>query len=79
MADSKTKTAAPKPRSGPTDGVMAPGKVGRAARQVAAAQDPGTGLPAWDRPRAKYADSDDSIDARMWRLKRDHRDMGVRS
>lgn len=44
----------------------------------AGAQDVSRNLPDWDKPRAKYADDDQTIDARMWRLKRDHVEMGSR-
>ena len=34
--------------------------------------------PAKAEPRKKYADDDNSIDARMWRLNQDHIRMGAR-
>lgn len=77
--------AAPKPKevkkaTGAQSGVMATGAVGKAARQAAKdAQSHFDGqLPTWDRPDAKYKDDDNSIDARMWRLKQDHIEMGSR-
>lgn len=75
MAKAKTKAvaetapAAPvaKVVAGATSGVMAPGPVGKAARQAAAASLTPTPT-AWRAPDASYADDDTSIDARMWRL-----------
>lgn len=32
----------------------------------------------WEDPKAKYADDDNSPDARAWRVLRDHREMGSR-
>ncbi len=77
----KAKTE-PKPKTtGPTSGVLATGPAGKAARK--AAQDAVSHfdgqVPVWDRPGAKYAESDNSIDARMWRLKQDHIAMGSRN
>lgn len=73
---------AAKQQDGPTSGVLAPGSVGRAAREAAKAASaggPAVGVRPWEEPKAKYADGDESIDARMWRLRRDHIEMGARS
>jgi hypothetical protein len=60
---------APKGQDGATTGVMAQGALGRAARDAAhAAHVDGPNRPTgWRDPNAKYADDDQSIDARMWR------------
>lgn len=58
--------------TGPTSGVLASGPAGRAARERAEVQPSPTG---WRDPNANYADDDNSIDARMWRLSEDHRRM----
>lgn len=60
---------APKVVAGVTDGVMAPGPVGKAARAAAhsgSVQVPGP--TGWRDPNATYDEADQSIDARMWRL-----------
>ena len=77
-APTKTEKVA---STGVQDGVMAQGAVGKAARKAAqdAAHHFDGVLPVWDRPEAKYADDDNSIDARMWRLKQDHIAMGSRT
>lgn len=61
--------------------IHAPGAAGKAARARAKANADGSQggfLKPYDRPGAKYADDDTSIDARMWRLRRDHEAMGSR-
>lgn len=59
---------APKPKAtGATSGVSATGKVGKAAREAAALTNTGGSLTGWRDPGAKYAETDQSIDARMWR------------
>ena len=57
--------AAPRP-TGPQTGVMATGPAGKAARE-AARQSVQPALTGWRDPNAKFADDDNSIDARMWR------------
>lgn len=66
--------------TGATSGVMATGAVGKAARKAnqEAFSHFTADVPVWDRPDAKYAADDNSIDARMWRLKQDHIAMGSR-
>jgi hypothetical protein len=80
MPDKTTKSE-PKPKvTGATSGVLASGPAGKAARQAAkdAVSHFDGQVPEWDRPDAKYKDTDNSIDARMWRLKQDHIAMGSR-
>ena len=65
----KVAATEPKQADGPTgatSGVMATGPAGKAARE-AARQSVQPALTGWRDPNAKYADDDNSIDARMWR------------
>lgn len=66
VAEPKAEKAAP--AAGATSGVMAPGAVGKAAREAAhqgVIAPPGP--TGWRDPNAKFAEDDQSIDARMWR------------
>lgn len=51
---------------------------GEAARIHTASQTTTTAHQKWIDPKATFSDDDQSIDARMWRLGRDHREMGAR-
>jgi hypothetical protein len=59
-------TVTPPKVTGATSGVMATGPAGKAAREVAR-QSVQPALTGWRDPNAKFADDDNSIDARMWR------------
>lgn len=79
MTNKTTAKAAPK-KDGATEGIHATGPAGKAARKAAndAMHPNDRTVPVWDRPDAKYSADDNSIDARMWRLKQDHIAMGSR-
>lgn len=78
MATKKAEAvAAEAPAKNVIDGSGASAKAARQAAHVAA-QQPATGLPAYEVEGATFDPSDNSIDARMWRLRQDHIAMGSR-